>query len=306
MTSILSIFRRRHLFAAALTAAFLAAAGAAETPPARRVVSLSPALTETICQLGAEASLVGRCTACDVPERIKKLPAAGALGRPHEEILLSLRPDAVVSDIDHPRSEWELLRKRGITVRRYPAKRLADYPETVRDLGRLLGRESAAETEIRRFNDEIATLRRTMPEKKARVLLLLGANPLVTCGKETFLGELLSLAGGENVAADVSPREYFTISAETIVQMRPDVIVVLGMNSAEKLISGLPGLEELPAVREGRIVADLDANLLYRLGPRTPEGVRTLRKRLFDLKKPGSGVSLQRSTPGNKQGTPTR
>ena len=279
------MFRFPRLLPAALLAAqlFCAASGAEETSaPARRVVSLSPALTETICRIGGESALVGRCTACNVPERIRNLPAAGSLGRPNAEVLFSLAPDAVVTDIDHPRSEWELLRRRGIDLRRYPAKRLADYPETLRDLGRLLGRNAEAEAEITRFRHEIDTLRDTMPPHRTRVLLLLGADPPVTCGRGTFLDELLSLAGGENVAADASKREYFTISPEVIVRMRPDVIVALGMSGAENRISALPGWQDLPAVRNGRIVTDLDADLLYRLGPRTPDGVKLLRKRLLD------------------------
>ena len=218
-----------------------------------------------------------------MPERIRKLPAAGTLGQPHAELLLALHPDAVVSDIDHPKAEWELLRRQGIAVRLYPAKKLADYPQTVRDLGRLLGKEAEAEAEIARFQREIDALRRTMPRRKARVLLMLGINPPVSCGRGTFLDELVSLAGGENVAAEASTREYFTLSPEFIVRMKPEVIFALGMSGAEKLISGLPGWDELPAVRKNQIVTDLDANLLYRLGPRTPDGVKLLRKRLFEL-----------------------
>ena len=283
----------RHLAAFALLAAGFTAAAApprSAALPARRIVSLSPALTETVCRLGAESALVGRSSACDVPERIRRLPVAGSLGQPAVEVVLSLSPDAVVCDIDHPRSEWELLRRRGIDIRRYPAKRLADYPQTVLDLGRLLGKSAEAETEIARFQRELDTLRDTMPRRKTRVLLLLGVNPPVTCGRGTFLDELVTLAGGENVAAGASSRDYFTLSPEFIVRMRPEAILALGMTGAAKLISELPGWQELPAVRDRRVVTDLDANLLYRLGPRTPEGVKLLRKRLFDLKSsPGTG-----------------
>ena len=280
--------RSLHVLAALTLAAVFPAIsrgteGGGPAATVRRVVSLSPALTETICRIGAESALVGRCTACDTPERIRRLPAAGTLGQPHAELLLSLHPDAVVSDIGHPRSEWELLQKRGIVVRRYSAKTLADYPQTLRDLGRLLGRETEAEAEIERFREEIDALRRTVPRRRVRVLLLLGFDPPVSCGRGTFLDELVSLAGGENVAAGASTREYFTLSPEFIVRMQPEVIFALGMTGAEKIISGLPGWKDLPAVRNRRIVTDLDADLLYRLGPRTPDGVKLLRKRLFEL-----------------------
>ena len=270
----------RLLAVVALTTVFLPALLGGEPPAARRVVSLSPALTETICRLGARSALVGRCTACDHPEEIRQLPAAGTLGQPHAELLISLHPDLVVTDIDHPRSEWELLRRRGIEVRRYSAKRLADYPETVRDLGRLLGRNAEAEAEIARFQRELDALRQSVPRRRVRVLLLLGVDPPVSCGRGTFLDELVTLAGGENVAAGAGDREYFSLSPEFIVRISPEVIFAIGMRGAEKRISGLPGWQELPAVRNGRIVTDLDADLLYRLGPRTPEGVKALRKRL--------------------------
>ena len=61
----------------------------------------------------------------------------------------------------------------------------------------------------------------------------------------------------------------------------PDVIVLPGMREDLGRLRELPGWRDLPAVREGRVYADFDADLVCRLGPRTPEGIALLRGFFF-------------------------
>ena len=63
-----------------------------------KVVSLSPALTETVCYLGGGNQLVGRCAACDYPASVKALPAAGKFGMPEIEKIVALKPDWVIGN----------------------------------------------------------------------------------------------------------------------------------------------------------------------------------------------------------------
>ena len=68
-----------------------------------KIVSLAPALTELVCQLGKEKNLVGRSSACNYPESVRKLPVAGDFAKPYLETILSLRPTHVfANDLINP------------------------------------------------------------------------------------------------------------------------------------------------------------------------------------------------------------
>ena len=143
---------------------FLLAAGipglsAGET----RVVSLSPALTELICQLGQGDKLVGRSEVCNYPAEVRKLPVAGRYADPDVEKVLSLRPTLVVSnDLRSPGLE-RVLKERGVRLVVKQCRTVAEYREWVELLGRELACPEMASAELARFDREIADLRKLEP-----------------------------------------------------------------------------------------------------------------------------------------------
>ena len=232
-----------------LTVTLLFSAFAANAAPAKRIVSLTPAITEIICQLGAADRLVGRSSACNYPEEIKKVTVAGDMANPFPEKIFSLAPDTIICDSEHPDANFQLFRSHGINICKLPGARLADYPANVRTIGKLLGLEKSAEIEIMRFEKNLARLRSTVASRRSappKVLLVLGLNPVITCGTNTFTSELIEAAGGENIAAGKSG--YFAVSAEFVAAAAPEIILAADMPGIDRQLASIPGWQHLPAV----------------------------------------------------------
>lgn len=261
----------------------LAAGGAPNASEALRVVSLSPNLTEMIASLGAEQMLVGRSSACDRPESVKSLPVVGTLGAPSMEPLVAARPALVVAES----LRQEIPVSFGIRVELFPAANFDDYFRNLERLGALLGRREKAEQAVARARRKLEAWREAdagLPERRRpKVLVVIGDSPVITAGKRSFLTSMIELAGGRNVAAG-EDRDYFSCSPEQIALWNPDAILAPGL--PEKKLRELeqsPGWSGLSAVKRGNVVTDFDPDLLYRLGPRSLDGVEALRERLRKL-----------------------
>lgn len=280
----MKFFPLRHCRNILFLAAALLTHAVSAAPPAKRIVSLTPATTEIICKLGAADRLVGRSAVCNYPEEIKKLPVAGDMANPFPEKVMMLNPDLIICDTAHPEANFAIFRRHDIRICRLPAQKLADYPANVRTIGSLLGVESAAEAEARRFEKFMIDLQKNTPVQGPKVLMVLGLDPVVTCGDNTFTSELIKAAGAENIAAG-KRSGYFTLSAEFVAAAAPEVIIAADMPGIDRAISAIPGWHHLPAVKSRRIHTDLNADILFRLGPRITEGISLLHK-LFFLKNP--------------------
>jgi iron complex transport system substrate-binding protein len=109
--------------------------------------------------------------------------------------------------------------------------------------------------------------------EKPGVFWLLGEDPLMSVGGGTFISEALSLGGGRNIFGELS-ENWPLVSAEQVLLRQPGWIFAgAGMGVPEpEVLARRPGWQDIPAIREGRIVL-LDADVLYRYGPRLADGV---------------------------------
>jgi iron complex transport system substrate-binding protein len=248
---------------------------------AERVISLAPNLTEIICALGAADQLVGRTSACDYPpEPLKKVPVIGDFGVPSLEKLLGARPTLVVDVALEDEAIGRQIAKLGLRRERIACRSLDDIPVAIRRLGVLLQRASVAEPLAQQIADGIAAARKRIgtQHKPPRVYAEFWSDPPMTCGKKTFLAELITLAGGENLG-DVSARDYYAISTEWLVARQPEIVLCFYMADAQQLpgrLAARPGWSVLPAVKNKKIYSGFDNSLLLRPGPRALEGLRVL------------------------------
>jgi iron complex transport system substrate-binding protein len=248
-----------------------------------RIASLAPSITEIVAALGASDQLVGRSSACDYPpDLIASLPIVGDFGVPSMERLLATRPSLVLytdlADLSIPTRLTNL----GLTPIHIPCTTLTEIAPAIRTVGQLLGRQSLATQLADTMESRIADLRRQLPpsDQRPRVLVLIWNDPLTAAGNKSFLTELITLAGGQNVA-DTIQRDYFQVSGEWVVSRNPDVIFCFFMASdmpARELIMKQSGWSNINAVRTGRVYAGLDNNLILRPGPRMIQGVEAIQK----------------------------
>ena len=239
-----------------------------------RIVSLSPAVTELVCQLGQGGRLVGRSEVCNYPEEVRKLPAVGRYADPFLERVVALHPTMVLTnDLRSPRAA-AVLRKLNIRLVVKQCRTVDEYREWVALLGEVLECRTRAEAELERFDSEISELRK-LPPLGLTLLWVVSESPLLTGGRTSLLSEVSQLAGMKN-SGDVSEVSYFRISRDFLLHNQPDVIV--WANSGAVPGNATPFWGELEAIRRKRVLKYLHEDTVMRPGPRMPEGIRKLRR----------------------------
>ncbi|MBI4540573.1 MAG: ABC transporter substrate-binding protein [Gemmatimonadetes bacterium] len=194
--------------------------------PARRILSLVPAATEILVRLRAEDLLVGRTDYDLAPPSVARLPSVGGGLHPSVERILSLGPDLVIRfAAEADPATPERLDRLGITHFAIRPERIPDIRAITTALGALTARRSAADSLIREMDRRIAVVRRTVAGRpRPRVAYLLGGEPPRVVGPGTFINELIEIAGGTNIFADLGT-PYPAVSAEVVLARRPDVIL---------------------------------------------------------------------------------
>lgn len=253
------------------------------TPPPRRIVSLVPSMTEVIHALGAGDRLVGRCHWCDFPPEVAALPDLGRFESISKERILDLRPDLVIvfptqkALVDSLRGDF------GLRVLAPPTEDREKVYAGIAEVAGALGlAERGAET-VRRLREGLQRVRDAFRGRPpVRVLVVLDRNPLYVPGTSSFVDDLLTVAGAENVAArpGAGASAWPTASLEQVLDWDPKVIVDLsvGEDREATMEAGRAFWNRLPriaAVRDGR-VHFMDQVLLVRPGPRMVEAAELL------------------------------
>lgn len=250
--------------------------GAAIVPaaPARRIVSLNPTTTELLFALGAGDRLVGRSRWDQWPPQAQRVAEVGDAIRPSVERILAARPDLVIlyASGDN-RAAAATLVEAGIRVVALRIDRIADFERSVRIVGALTGRAdeaAGAVDSLRRSLDAVRLALRDAP--RPRVFLHVWDNPLMAIGGGSYLSELVEVAGGRNVYADLlepSPQ----VSFEDLLRRDPDVLLA-GPTEVARLTTDARW-RALRAVRDGHVMA-YDTTLVSRPSLRLGEGARSL------------------------------
>jgi iron complex transport system substrate-binding protein len=282
----------KAFFAVTLLCLGLAAAGAEtqSAPPALpRVVSLSPSITEIIFLLGRGNCMTGRSSACDYPEEAKKLPVTGSFGTPFLEHLASARPDYVITTKLKDKASKQAIESLGAKVIMLDDNCLNDYVKCVKILGEILNCRETANAETARFTKALEDFKSSADKvpagQRPKVYVEVWHRPLLTCGGRTFINEMIEYAGGINIGRN-EKAEYFSCSFEWIMRENPDVIISPAMGSGKSgEIAKRSGWQQLSAVKNNRIYTGLEQDKLYRLGPRTIDGIAMLRKYIHNEEK---------------------
>lgn len=246
--------------------------------PARRIVSLIPALTEVLFAIGAGDRIVGRTRFDHHPPEVLTVRSVGDGIRPNLELVLSREPDLVVLFAGRDNlGVAAQLRRLGLVTLAVNHNSLVDLERNLRRLGRVTGCQEGAQRlldDIRHGLEEVRQATASLPRR--RVYYDLWSSPTITVGQGSYLDSLLTLAGGRNVFGDLrgsSPQ----VSLEAIVAVDPDVIL-WAVDSAAAVLSPpgeRPGWRVLRAVRLGRVRA-VNSGLVSRLGPRIAEATAVL------------------------------
>jgi iron complex transport system substrate-binding protein len=220
----------------------------------KRIISLAPSITEELFLLGVGDRLLAVTVFCKEPPEVKYIPKIGTILEPNLERIIMLQPDLVIATEDANRRESiRIIKGAGIKVFVHRSSR--DFEGICRnflELSRIFRREKKARTIIEKIKSKINSLQGKINQKGLKkVFLFLQSQPLITASRGTFLDEMITLAGGINIAHGLRPR-YPIYSLEGLLRADPDVIIGLKMRKDEDL-KWLERFKMLSAVRNKRI-----------------------------------------------------
>jgi iron complex transport system substrate-binding protein len=234
----------------------------------QRIVSLAPALTEALYELGADDRLKGCTTYCNKPEQAKHKEKVGTLIDFNLEKILILKPDLVLGMEFSERRTIEKLKNLGYRVELFPSpKNFYHLCESFLRLGKMVGQEEKAKQIVTKAKQDAAFIREQVAGvNKIKIFWQLGAKPLFAATKGYFTNDYIEFVGGINIAADASSGIY---SREEVLKRNPDVIVIVTMGVAtETEKQTWKTYQSINAVKNNRIYI-VDA---YTYCSPTPEG----------------------------------
>lgn len=221
-----------------------------------RIVSLNPSITNILVALGAGESLVGVDDwSARVQPAVAELPKVGGLFNPSLEAILALAPDLVALV---PSAQQRDLRNRlgslEIDVLVLENLTLAQVLASIAALGARVDREAAAQVRIDTIREAWrVTTERNAGRTRPRTVLVLQRDPLYIVGRGSFLDEMLTAAGAENLGAGFD-EEYPRAGTEWLIGAAPELVLDAAGDAASARAhwSQWPSL---PAVAADRIIS---------------------------------------------------
>lgn len=238
-----------------------------------RAVSLAPNLTENIFAVGAGERLVGVTSYCDYPEEAKLIRKVGDTQSPNIENIIALKPQVVfVSTASQLESFTATLESQGVAVYVTNPKHFDGVFANLRRLGEIFGTETVAEKVIDGLQRRVDTVKEQVRQKSSvRLFVQVSNDPLFTIGKDSFLTDIVELAGGVSVTRDVDSA-YPRLSKESALAMNPDVIILPDSDDNRE-----PNdvFVNSPAVKSGRVYR-INAAIISRPGPRLVDAMEEI------------------------------
>ena len=245
--------------------------------PARRIVSLSPHLTELLYAAGAGERLVGAVEYSDYPPQARALPRVGSDAGIDLEAVLALRPDLIVAwpNAGSLRAVNRLAEMR-LPVFRSEPRELEDIPRTLERLGALSGTGEEAGRAASAFRTRAARLeRRYSTRPPLRVFYQVWDRPLLTVNGDHVISKVMRLCGARNVFARL-PLIAPEVDREAVLRADPQVIVASGAGEARPpWLDAWKAFPGLAAAARGDLYA-IPSDLIQRHTPRLLEGAERL------------------------------
>lgn len=256
-----------------------ATASAAASSAFRRIVSLSPNVTEIVFALGQGHRVVGVSSYCNWPAEANRLPRCGGPMDTDLERILTLRPDLVII---HGQQDnvIRFCEQNRIVCHRIAPNDMAQLYEAVLSVGEKLGCRDQSELLVARMKADLERVRLAVRGRPpVRTYLSLSRSPdqlkgLMTTNGRGFVSEMLEAAGGVNIFADSAMR-YPSINTGEILRRQPEAIIELepgttiSPSQRTRMIAQWAELGTIPAVANNRIHFITDDYVMIP-GPRVP------------------------------------
>ncbi len=262
----------------------------------QRVVSLSPAVTEILFALGAQDLLVGRTDFCVYPDAAAEIPSIGGISNLNIESILALKPDLVISGSMVGKKVTDQMDAMGT-----PMVCVIEKPkfealfDNITAIGKLVGKEHEADSTVESLKWKVESLQTdTTPSCSGRTrgyaptcsgrtrgyaptcyyVVGFGEGGNFTAGGNTFINDIIRMAGGRNIAEGI---EGWSYSLEALMKEDPDFIIVRREDSAA--FCEMKPYNRLSAVKNGHVIGIVSGTLDLQV-PRNIDAIVYLRERM--------------------------
>jgi len=257
------------------------------TEPPERIVSLAPSNTEILFAVGAGDKVVGVTDVCDYPYDFAAWVEAGNMSsignywQPAVEPIIALDPDLVFASTASEEAT-ETLRSLGYKVLIVEPKTINGVLDGILLIGRATGNHVEAGELVSELRQRIDTVTNTASQADStpKVYHEVWGPDIQSAGPETFIDELITLAGGENIFHDAIS-SFPIVSSETVIEKNPDVIIFphmyMGTTSwgTYEDIASRPGWSAITAIQNDDFYI-IDASIISRSGPRLADALDVL------------------------------
>lgn len=193
----------------------------------KRVISLTPSITENIYLIGAQDKLVGCTSYCTlaVDDGVEQV---GSAVNVNVEKVFALQPDLVLTMGLTKPQDLEAMKKLGIKVEVIKTpKNFEEICQQTLQIGELVGNKDESEKVIREAKNSIAEIKqKSIGLGENKIFFQIGANPIFTVLQNTFMDDFITICNGQNIAAGMTKG---TMTRESVLVKNPDVIVIATM-----------------------------------------------------------------------------
>ncbi len=242
-----------------------------------KIVSLTPTNTEIVCALGLRDKLVAADTYSDYPADVQNLPKIGDYSQINVEAVAAMEPDLVLAGDQLQQEAIDALEQLGLCVVATEAKTIDGVKDSMTLVGQATGAAKEAEAAVKDYEAAIAAVTEKIAASgetaKPRVYwaVSFGEWGDFSAGPGSFADEIITLAGGENVAGKAD-NPWPMYSPEQIVDDDPDIVIIPGDESMRQAFMEFENYSSLRAVKDGSVYC-VDANIVSRAGPRLSQAV---------------------------------
>ncbi len=258
-----------------------------DTPGAcpQRIVAMAPNLTEILFALGLEDNIVGVTEYSNHPPAARQKPVMGTFWQPNIEAVVAARPDLIVAlGFNQQAGLAHRLTRLNFNTLTVDIETISQLFDAIEKIGTVTNKTAAAYRLSDRLRNNLDNIsRRVADGHRPKVLYIIQIEPLRVAGRQTFINELIELAGGEN-AIGPTINKYPPVGPEQVIASNPDVIIQPVMDVMEKvdltvgkqqLIEYFDRFQSITAVSSNRIYV-IDGDAVSRLGPRIDQAAETI------------------------------
>lgn len=232
--------------------------------------------------MGLDEKIVAVSNNSDYPAEATNKKRIGTFWQPNTEAVIASRPDLVITLwFEQQKAVADTLKRLRLKVLTLKIEKIEELFTAIRKIGAATGCEQRSDELVKNISNQLNLLQsKVNSADKVNILWVVQVEPLRVAGRNTFINELIELAGGENAIGPtfqqyprIGTEELIACGAETIIQSAMGTGSIIEQQQAAEMFWSK--WSYLPAVKNNRIYV-VEPDTILRLGPRIPQGVELI------------------------------